>query len=58
MTREMALRELEGRWSFELEGDRLLVRDPALVRAILEARAQGREQGVDVAAPVRTAPPS
>jgi hypothetical protein len=38
-TREMAVWELEGRWSFPRVEGGVLVRDAALVRALLQARA-------------------
>jgi len=43
MTREEALERLAGTWSFELEGDRVVIRDLSLLSAVAAIR---REQPI------------
>lgn len=38
MTREEALKRLEGTWSFEMVGDKVVVRDIQLLNAIANVR--------------------
>lgn len=40
MTREEALRRLEGTWSFEIQGDRVVIRDLELLSAVAAIRRE------------------
>lgn len=46
MTRDEALRRLEGTWSFDLVGDRALVRDLGLLAAVAAIRGERSDSGV------------
>lgn len=49
MTRDEALRRLDGTWSFELQGGRVVIRDLALlstVAALRRERAEGEPMRV------------
>lgn len=51
MTREEALRRLEGTWSFELEGGQVVIRDLSLLSAVAAERRE-RPIGEPVHVPV------
>lgn len=56
MTREEALQRLEGTWTFDLAGDRVLIRDPALLSTIRAIRRERDAQAAREAVPMGTMP--
>lgn len=56
MTREEALQRLEGTWSFDLAGDRVLIRDAGLLSAVHAIRRERAASAAREVVPVGTAP--